>query len=144
MDNMYRRFRPILLVSIIGLLAIIGLMPASSFGGDGNLTYQETPPGDEEICGNNKDDDGDGQVDESPPCPAPSEPTCFNDNDDNNYDGADTDDLGCVRPIEPEITPQVLDNVEGNIWDTDLSQTFGGPKSKGIMFSGEPTPLSSR
>ncbi|NMI88942.1 hypothetical protein GLU26_00355 [Nanohaloarchaea archaeon] len=87
-------------------------MPATSFGGDGNLTYSNVRPD------------------------PPPGVMCADDSDNNNFDGTDTSDLGCVKPIEPGITSRVVDRVEGNIWDTDMSQTMGGPRSEGIMFSG--------
>ena len=60
---------------------------------------------------------------------------CSDDANNNNFDGVDIDDLGCVEPSTGNIDDSVADDIEGNIWDADLSQTFGGPKSKGILFS---------
>ncbi|MBY6294177.1 hypothetical protein GLU60_02200 [Nanohaloarchaea archaeon H01] len=96
----------------LGALLLAGISPTLSFGGDGNISFRNI---------SNK---------------TPPDIMCTNDLDDNEHDGKDTNDLACVQPIKPGIDTEVLDKVEGNIWDTDLSQTMGGPKSEGIMFSG--------
>lgn len=109
-------------IAFILLVLFAGFSPVASFGGDGNSSFQPAPDCDNPIGVNN---------------------SCWNDNDDNSYDGTDTSDKACVKPIGPCVPQSALDRTEGNIWDTDMSAILAetGPESskymsEGVMFKG--------
>ncbi|MFB6241322.1 MAG: GEVED domain-containing protein [Candidatus Nanosalina sp.] len=149
---MNRGLQLVLALSFVAALFFVAPSPAKAFGGDGNVTIDY-----DEECTDTVDNDGDGTVNEG--CPELCDdsidndqdgainegcfgPTCFNGADDNAWDGTDTSDLACVKPIGSKVNNyEVKDDVEGNIWDTDLSQTMGdltvsGGITEGIMFQG--------
>ena len=112
-------------VSFLFLVAFAGLAPVSSFGGDGNASFEAAPDCDNPIGVDN---------------------SCWNNQNDNDDNGADIDDAACVKPIGPCVPQSALDRTEGNIWDTDLAVTLAenGPEgtssqplSEGVMFSGK-------
>lgn len=120
------RSKSLFALFVSSLFLVLISSPGISFGGDGT-TYFDPPP-------NNG----------TPNNSLLAQNSCFNEIDENDHDGTDTNDLGCVMPIEPYVDSKVLDRTEGNIWDTDLSATFAqdGPEasdekymSEGILFS---------
>ncbi|MFB6193015.1 MAG: hypothetical protein ABEK00_02090, partial [Candidatus Nanohaloarchaea archaeon] len=66
-----------------------------------------------------------------------SGPTCYNSVDDDGHGGFDFTDANpgaCVRPEDKAYVSQsYLDQIEGDIWDTDLSKTMGGTPSSGSI-----------
>lgn len=96
-------------MSFAALLLVFSLQSSvTGFGGDGNITFGY-------------------------PDPSPNGTMCVNDFDDNRWDGADGDDLGCVEPLK-FVPESVLDKTEGNIWDSDLSNQLGGPGEEDLWF----------
>jgi len=123
---MGRNFEKISAIALISTLTILLVSTVTGFGGDGSSYFN--PPPDQGVPNDS------------------TSTSCFNEIDDNDHDGTDIDDLGCVQPIEPYVDDKVLDRTEGNIWDTDLSATLAqdGPEassekymSEGVLFDGK-------
>jgi hypothetical protein len=74
-----------------------------------------TPPPPAEVCGDGIDNDGDGAVDENPPCspppPPPSTEVC-GDGVDNDGDGLVDENPPCTPPPPPALTVQVTGTVD--------------------------------
>ncbi|MBY6287275.1 hypothetical protein GLT90_01580 [Nanohaloarchaea archaeon H12] len=96
---------------IVVLVVVSGTLSTNvvGFGGDGNISFSSSEPD-------------------------PNGTMCVNDFDDNKWDGADSNDLGCVAPLK-DVPEKVLDETEGNIWDTDLSNQVG-PLEEDMWFGG--------
>lgn len=125
---MGRNFEKISVIALISTLTILLIATVTGFGGDGSAYFNEPE---------NKTNPNNSLL---------AENSCFNDIDENDHDGTDINDLGCVQPIEPYVDNIVLDRTEGNIWDTDLSATLAqdGPEassekymSEGVLFDGK-------